>query len=107
MLYKSVHEQVMSEAQADVNNKESSCLGMLFRDSCTCPLQNATYISQQGTEFIWEARQMAVAKTVPPIACFFAQEGIRNLGPGSTWQSLLPGLPSDTPKLMAVSSNCE
>lgn len=31
--YKSVHEQVMSEAQADVSDRESPRLGMPFRNS--------------------------------------------------------------------------
>lgn len=35
-----------------------------FSKSYTGLAQDAIYISQQGREFIWEARQMAVAKTV-------------------------------------------
>lgn len=49
---------------ADVNGKKSSLLRTPFRNLCMGLLQNAIYISQQGREFIWEARQMAKAKTV-------------------------------------------
>ena len=43
--YKSVHEQVMSEAQADVSDRESPRLGMPFRNSHTGLLQSCIYQS--------------------------------------------------------------
>ena len=49
---------------ADVNDKKGSCLRTPFRNLCLDLLQNAIYIGQQGREFIWETRQMAMAKTV-------------------------------------------
>lgn len=43
--YKSVHEQVMSEAQTDVSDRENPCLGMPFRNSHTGLLQSCIYQS--------------------------------------------------------------
>lgn len=95
---------------ADVNDKKGSCLRTPFRNLCVGLLKNAIYISQQGREWIWEARQMAMATIVSNNRGLCIQAGILNLGTGRGWQGLLVGLlllKSDTPKLMAVSSNCE